>query len=249
MTMNRIPRPLALLTLGLFTWPLAAQDQALLDAERSRGVMTGNTGVQWTVSVRATGSDNRNATFMAISQGGKTYAEVLAPESARGRKYLAESAGTMWFMKPDLSRPVSIPKRQRLSGDAAIGDIASTSYVDGYKVAGTTEGEVDGEPATVYTLKANSLGDTYAEIRYWVTKAGHLGKKAEFYTRGGQLVRSATMEYGNSAGGRPFLSAMTIRDGSRTIQLRYSDVKIGSFPESLFTRDNLGGPPQTGKRK
>jgi len=216
-----------------------AQDQALLNAERSRGVMTGGTGVQWTVSVQSSGSDNRRATFRATSQGGKTFAEVLSPESAKGRKYLAEAGGTMWFMKPELSRPVSIPRRQRLSGDAAIGDLASTSYVKGYKVAGQADDQVNGEAATVYTLKANSLSDTYAQIRYWVTKSGNLGKKAEFYTRGGQLVRSATMSYGNRAGGRPFLSSMTIQDGSRTIRLRYSNVKISSFPSSMFTKSNL----------
>lgn len=222
-----------------------AQDAALMQAERSRGIMTGDTGVQWTVNVTGT----KNAKFVATSQGGKIYAEVIEPADATGRKYLAEAKGNMWFWKPGLSRPVSVSKRQRLSGDAAIGDIASTSFVNGYKVAGQESGEVNGEPATVYTLKANSLGDTYAMIKYWVTSGENLGKKAEFYAKSGTLLRTSTMEYGNSANGRPFLSKMVIKDSSKTINLAFSNVKLGNFPKQMFTREHLGGPKSGGPRK
>lgn len=238
-----------LTTLALFATAATAQDAALLAAERARGVMTGNTGVQWIVNVKTTGTENKTASFSAISQNGKIVAEVLTPEDAKGRKYLAESDGDMWFFKPGLSRPVSVSRRQRLNGDAAIGDIASTSFVDGYKVAGQSDGEVNGEAATVYSLKANSLGDTYAEIKYWVTKKGNLGKKAEFYTRGGKLLRTSMMEYGNTANGGPFLSRMLIQDSGRNIDLKFSDVKIGSYPASLFERDNLGGSKGSGNRR
>lgn len=121
--------------------------------------------------------------------------------------------------------------------------------MDGYKVAGQTEGDVNGEAATVYSLKANSLGDTYAEIKYWVTKSGNLGKKAEFYTRGGKLLRTSSMEYNNTANGGPFLSRMVIKDSGRTIDLKFSDVKIGSYPATLFDRENLGGGKKSSKRK
>ncbi len=217
---------------------IAAQDAALLEAEQARGILTGNTGVQWIVNV----SGNKSAKFIATSQNGKIFAEVLEPADAGGRRYLAESDGTMWFWKPGLSRPVSVSKRQRLSGDAAIGDIASTSFVDGYKVESQEPGEVNGEPATIYTMKANSLGDTYAMIKYWVTKNGNLGKKAEFFAKSGTLIRSSAMIYENKVNGRPFLSQMRVSDSGTTINLKFTDVKIGTHPASLFDRDNLGGP-------
>jgi outer membrane lipoprotein-sorting protein len=221
-----------------------AQDAALLAAEQARGILTG-TGVRWTVTV----SGNKSAKFVATSQGGKIFAEVIEPADATGRRYLADSGGDMWFWKPGLSRPVSVSKRQRLSGDAAIGDIASTSYVDGYKVTGQEDGEVNGEAATVYTMEANSMGDTYAKIKYWVTKAGNLGTKSEFYAKSGNLVRSSTMEYNNKAGGKPFLSKMVVIDGGNTITLSFSDVNLGNFPANLFTRENLGGPKDTGLKR
>ncbi|MDF1812661.1 MAG: hypothetical protein P1V20_10610, partial [Verrucomicrobiales bacterium] len=112
----------------------AANDQLLRDAERYRGVMTGNQGVQWRVDVDNSREGSKKAAFMAVSQGNRIYAEVIEPETAKGRKYIASSDGDMWFWKPGLSRPVAVYRRQRLSGDAAIGDIASTSFVDGYSV-------------------------------------------------------------------------------------------------------------------
>ncbi len=235
----------ALIVGALGLTSLHAQDAALMQAEQARGIMTGNTGVQWTVSV----TGNKSAKFIATSQGGKIVAEVIEPADATGRKYLAESDGDMWFWKPGNSRPVSVSKRQRLTGDAAIGDIASTSYVDGYKVVGSEAGEVNGEPATVYTMKANSLGDTYAKIKYWVTTNGNLGKKAEFYTKSDTLLRTSTMEYNNKANGRPFLSKMQIRDSSKTINITFSNVKISTFPSKMFTREALGGGKDVGPRR
>jgi len=226
------------LTFLFLSAKVSAQDAALLAAERARGIMTGSNGVQWTVTVKS--SDGRSAAFRAISQSGKIWAEVRSPDEARGRKYIAESKGAMWFWKPGLSRPVSVSKRQRLSGDAAIGDIASTSYVDGYKLESTSQGEIDGEPATIYILKANSFTDTYREIRYWVTKKGNLGKKAEFYAKSGTLIRSSTMEYGNQVNGKPFLSKMTVKDADKTVELTFTEVKIGSYPAALFDKKNLG---------
>ncbi|MDF1658706.1 MAG: outer membrane lipoprotein-sorting protein [Verrucomicrobiales bacterium] len=226
----------------LLAAPLLAEEAALIAAEQSRGISTGNTGVQWTVSV----SGEKSAKFVATSQGGKVFAEVIEPADALGRRYLAEAKGNMWFWKPGISRPVSVSKRQRLSGDAAIGDIASTSFVDGYKLVGKDAGEVNGEAATVYSLKANSLGDTYAMIKYWVTNDKSLGKKAEFYAKSGTLLRSSLMEYNNSANGRPFLSKMMITDKGKTITLQFSNVKIGSYPAKMFEREYLGGPKSSG---
>lgn len=229
----------------IFANPATADDAALVAAEQARGISTGNTGVQWTVSV----SGQKSAKFIATSQGGKVFAEVIEPADAQGRRYLAEAKGNMWFWKPGISRPVSVSKRQRLSGDAAIGDIASTSFVQGYKVVSKEPGEVNGEAATVYSMKANSLGDTYAMIKYWVTNEKSLGKKAEFYAKSGTLLRSSTMEYNNSANGRPFLSKMVVNDKGQTITLQFSNVRIGSYPSRMFEREYLGGPKSTGPKR
>lgn len=230
----------ALATVG--TSLSADVDPTLLAAEKARGVLTGASGVKWVVSVDSRGADgDRSAKFSSVSQEGRIFAEVIEPAESKDHKYIAESDGKMWFWRPGLSRPVSVSKRQRLSGDAAIGDIASTSYVDGYKIESAEDADLNGEAATVYTMKANSLGDTYKQIKYWVTKSGNLGKYAEFYASSGTLLRSASMEYGNTANGGPFLSKMVVKDGGRTVTMSFSNVEIGTYPADLFDRTKLGG--------
>ena len=59
--------------------------------------MTGKTGVGWTVNVTSGG---RKAKFQSSSQGGKIFAEILEPADAKGRRYIAEANGKMWFWKP-----------------------------------------------------------------------------------------------------------------------------------------------------
>ena len=98
-------------------------------------------------------------------------------------------------------------------------------------------------------MKSNSLTDTYAQIKYWVTTGANLGKKAEFYAKSGTLLRTSTMEYNNTANGRPFLSKMAISDSSRTITLSFSNVKLGNYPAKMFERDYLGGSRSTGFKK
>ena len=228
----------------------AIDDPALVAAEKARGILTGTQGVEWTVGVKSEGPDgNKSAKFRTVSQAGRIYAEVIEPEDAAGRRYIAEKDGDMWFWKPGLSRPVSVSKRQRLSGDAAIGDLASTSYVEGYKIEDQADGEVNGEAATVYTMKANSLGDTYKQIKYWVTKKGSLGKKAEFFGTSGALIRSAAMTYGNTANGGPFLSKMVVKDAGRTVTLSFGEVRLGQFPDELFDREKMGGNIQRAQPK
>ncbi len=226
----------------------ASQDKVLLDAERQRGVMTGDQGIQWRVDVESTGGGSTpKAAFYAVSQGNRIYADVVAPESAKGRKYLATSDGQMWFWKPSLSRPVSVYRNQRLKGDAAIGDIASTSFVDGYNVVSVEPDTLDGENAMVYTLKYGTglqlLNNTsgYDKIKYWVVTDSRLGKKAEFYSRSGNLMRTSTMEYENELDGGPFLSKMVVVDSGRTVTLSYSELKKGQYSPALFDKDSLGG--------
>jgi hypothetical protein len=54
-------------------------------------------------------------------------AEYLEPLRSKGSRIL-QVGRNMWFTKPGLRKPVAISPRQRLTGQAAIGDIAATNY-------------------------------------------------------------------------------------------------------------------------
>ena len=108
------------------------------------------------------------------ARGDDALVEALAPARYKGEIMLFNDR-TIWFVKPGLRKPVSISARQRLTGLAANGDIASTNYARDYE--GTIVGEeaVDGDPAWKLELKARAKNVTYDRIRSWISKKRRLG--------------------------------------------------------------------------
>ncbi|MEM7145875.1 MAG: outer membrane lipoprotein-sorting protein [Verrucomicrobiota bacterium] len=219
--------------------------ETLIYAEQGRGDL-GRQGLEWEVAASSEEKGERKSTSLRVSaQNSKILAEVLAPEDSAGTKYLV-SGEKMWMHKPNMSRPLSISKRQRVSGNAAVGDIAAISYLNDYTPESVADGEFNGEPCWVYTLKKRTSAASYEMIRYFVSKASKLGLKAEFYTSSGKLLRAATMNYGNkvniNGSNRPFISEMTVEEllgGSKVSTLKYENFVLKDFPAETFSEDSL----------
>ncbi len=238
---------LAVLLLG--TLPALAQQPTALEllqsADRARGGV--GQGITWNVTVEATeDGETTTRSFLVKARGDDALVESLAPPRYKGEILLFNDR-TIWFVKPGLRRPVSISARQRLSGLASNGDIASTNYARDYD--GTIVGEeiVDGEPAWKLELKAKAKNVTYDRIRSWISKKRRLGVKAEFLTVSGDVFKTATFDYGNrlrsAAGGAfEFISRMTIRDvggsGAVTV-LTYAEPRAETHATALFNINNV----------
>ena len=142
-------------------------------------------------------------------------AETLAPPKFRGNRILMVS-GNMWFYRPDLSKPVPISRRQRLLGQAAYGDLASTNYAKDYNATPLGEEDVDGETCYVFDLKSIDKRATYDVIKYWISKSRLVGVKAEYFTVSGKKLKTGFMRYDSSVKVkgevRPFISKITIYD-------------------------------------
>jgi hypothetical protein len=219
-------------------------DRLLQDADRARGGLAD--GITWNATLE-TREQSRTSSrgFLVKARGDDALVEALAPPRYKGEIMLFNDR-TIWFVKPGLRRPVSISARQRLHGDAANGDIASTHYARDY--IGTVVGEesVDGQETYRLELKARAKNVTYDRIRYWISKKAHLGIKAEFLTIGGDVFKMARFDYGNvmrtSAGQFDFVSRMTISDmmgaGSVTI-INFSQPKAQTHPASMFNINNV----------
>ncbi len=235
----------AVLTLTLAL--AAAPDPAALlrDSDRARGGL--EKGVTWTVTLESTedGETTRRA-MLVRARNVDALCQTLSPPRHKGEVYLFNDRN-LWFVKPGLRRPIAISARQRLQGEAANGDVASTNYARDYQ--GTVVGEeaVDGEPAWKLELVARSKDVTYDRIRYWISKRRRLGLRAEFLTVGGDLFKTATFQYGNRVrlpGGEEidFVSRMTIRDamgaGSVTV-LDYQAPRADTHAPSLFNVNNV----------
>jgi outer membrane lipoprotein-sorting protein len=240
----------SILTLTLLAATTAAAqgpppaDRLLRDADRARGGLA--TGITWTATVETTGDGTGTPrTFLVKARGDDALVEALAPARHKGEIMLFNDR-TIWFVKPGLRRPVSISARQRLHGDAANGDIASTNYARDYEGTIVGEDTVGGQPAWKLELKARARNVTYDRIRYWVSKKGHLGVKAEFLTVGGDVFKSATFDYGNRArtpaGEFDFVSRMVITDatGAGTVTtIAFGPPTVETHPPSMFNINNV----------
>ncbi len=216
----------------------------LADSDRARGGFV--KGVIWDIDVDSVEEGDQSVrSFKVKAKGVNASVEATAPARNKDEVFLFNDR-TMWFFRPGLRKPVSISARQKLSGQAANGDIASTNYSKDYE--GTIVGEetIGGEKTWVLDLKAKSKSQTYDRIKYWVQKKGKLAVKAEFKTVSGETFKIGTFEYGNqiatSAGRFPFVSKMTIVDAKfpkNKSVISYKSPREQELADSAFNVNNL----------
>lgn len=203
-------------------------------------------GVSWTVRLQSWENDSQSdRTFEVKAKGNDAVVEALKPAKFKGEIYLFNDR-TMWFFKPSLKKPVSISARQKLSGQAANGDIASTNYARDYTPKIEKSEKIGKEMTKVLLLKAKSDQVTYDQIRYWVSVKTKQAVKAEFMTLQGEAFKVATFEYKNKLKVKgkvmPFISKMTLVDAkfanNRSV-MTYTSPKATSHPAAIFNINNL----------
>lgn len=203
-------------------------------------------GLTWKIQIDTSEDGEKSLReFNVKAKGVDAYVEAIAPARNKGEIYLFNDR-TMWFFKPSLKKPVAISSRQKLSGQAANGDIASTNYARDYTPSLEKEEVVNGDKMQVLMLKAKADNLTYDRIRYWISLKTKLAMKAEFLTLQGKAFKVATFEYKNKilVNGKPqeFVSTMSIVDAqfkNNTSVIRYGVPKIENHAASLFNVSNL----------
>lgn len=177
--------------------------------------------------------------LLVKAAGNSSIAETLEPVRSRGGKMLQVDRN-MWLSKPGLRKPIPISPRQRLSGQAAIGDIAATNYAGDYQATLLREDQHAGEDCHVLELRATSNRTTYDRLNYWVSRDTGLALYAEFLSLSGKVLKTAEFEYANSIQvdqrSVPFVSRMIIRDAltDAVTVLQYSDVRVQRIGASEF---------------
>ena len=215
----------------------------LRKADRARGNLE---GVTWEVAVESVQKNRTdNLSFDVKARGFDILGENRAPAKYKGNKLLMLK-GNMWFYKPGLRKPVPISRRQRLLGNAAYGDIASTNYAEDYEATHVTDEAVDGEDCYVFDLKSTNKNTTYDRIKYWVSKARRVGVKAEYFTVSGKIFKSSVMRYENRVNidgkQRPFISKITIYDELMSADITTLDLADPNFeklPDYIFNLNLL----------
>lgn len=240
---------LSLLLIGLLglTHPAAAAPDAqsiLKDSDRARG--GGLPGIEWEIKLVSRDGERVDEAqrLWVTAAADASLAETLEPVRFKGSRLL-QVARSMWLTRPGLSKPIPISPRQRMSGQAANGDIAATNYAGDYEAQLNGSETLDGEPCHVLDLSAKHKRATYDRIRYWVSVKRGVGLKAEFYSVSGKLLKSARFDYGNSIeydGKRtPFVSRMVIRDAlvDAETTMEFGTVKVRKVAAAEFDLGQL----------
>jgi hypothetical protein len=220
--------------------------QLLKRSDQARG--GGLPGLTWEVRSRNSGSqaneDDPPMRLLIKAVDDSSLVETLEPLSSKGARML-QVARNMWLTKPGLKKPVAISPRQRLTGQAAIGDIAATNYARDYSATLVREDAVKGERCYLLQLTANTRQATYDRVLYWISAGRGTGVQAEFQSLSGKKLKSAQFDYGNhiTVQGRavPFVSRMVISDALTDAQttLEYSHIVVKAVPASEFDLSHL----------
>ena len=228
------------------TTAIAAPDaQAILkQADHARG---GNLpGIVWEIRLISRDSERtaeeQRLQVHAVDEA--SVAEVMEPSRSKGVKLL-QVQHNMWLAGPRLSKPIPISPRQRMSGQAANGDIAATNYAADYTARLVAQEPVDGEMCYVLDLHARHKRTTYDRIRYWVSVARVVGVKAEFYSLSGKLLKTAHFTYSNriqfAGKSIPFVSRMVIKDAlvDAETTMYFDKVKVKKISAAEFDLGQL----------
>lgn len=237
--MNRFLFALGILALTQAAGAAPDAQSILKDSDQARG--GGLPGIVWEIRLASRDGDKVDEPQRLIVKAtdNSSVAEVQEPARSKGTKLL-QVERNMWLTRPGLSKPIPISPRQRMSGQAANGDIAATNYAGDYAAQLSGNEAVDGEACSVLELAARHKRTTYDTIRYWVSVKRGVALKAEFYSLSGKLLKSARFEYENTIehDGRriPFVSKMTIRDAliDAETTMQFGAVKVSRVAASEF---------------
>jgi hypothetical protein len=224
-----------------------AQDLSVKDilkhADRARGNLG---GIVWNIKITTSenGSSESRGLLVKVKKN-NTLAKFTSPANMNDRMVLMVDRN-MWFIRSGLQKPVSLSPRQKLIGDAANGDIASTNYAGDYHAALLGKESVHGEACYVLDLKAATRNVTYDRIKYWVSIDRRVGVKAEFYTLSGKLFKTAEFKYDNRVKADdqeiPFVSELIIQDAiqkDRVTTMTYTNIRVEPIPDTTFNLNLL----------
>lgn len=218
----------------LFSFNLFAAEDLLKEVDSYR-----NPSESYSMAVTITSSgESEPSKFLCYLKGNdKTLVKVLGPKSNLGRNMLMIGEN-MWVYVPNIRRSVRVSLNQKLTGEAANGDISRMRWAGDYK----HKVESKDKKEMKLLLEALKEGLTYAKIRVWISAKDKRPLKADFLTLSGKTIKTATYESYKNILGKQRPTKIHIVDHLRKDQ--FSDIVIDNmenknFPDTLFVEKSL----------
>lgn len=185
----------------------------------------------------ASGADS-SSFEVAIKGKDKTVIRTLAPPRDKGRNLLM-LGDEMWAYIPDLKRAIRVSLSQKLTGEAANGDIARARWSGDYTAA------LEKEDAASWTLflTATRRGLTYDKARIVVEKGSFRPRSAEYLTLEGDVLKRAEFRAYKELAGATRPSEIAIRDATKQDKASIITIKsmeAKELKDSDFQQSGLG---------
>lgn len=198
-----------------------------------------NPSTSFTMVVTVKDHDGTLSKFEVKTKGkDRTLIKTLeAPHSKANALLMVEQ--DMWAFIPNLKRAVRVSLQQKLTGQAANGDIARMRLAGDYDA----KIEKDENDAWQLFLTANKKGLTYDKIRLWVSKDAYKPRKAEYLTMAGDPLKIANFEAYSAMAGADRPKTIRIHDAKRSSDysiLEIQSLQNAEFPDAIFQASNLG---------
>jgi hypothetical protein len=172
----------------------------------------------------------------------KALVRFLTPVSDQGTKVLMV-VDEMWVYLPSAAKPVRVSPRQKLTGNAAYGDVARLNFTGNYKASFKRTDKMKGSSAHVLDLVAiEGKPVTYDRIEYWVDAKTSKPLKALYGTASGKVLREGYFEkFANVLGvNRPTVFRLVDHmEPQHETYLLFKNTKKVSLPDIAFERQNL----------
>lgn len=183
-------------------------------------------------------NDGDVTVFDVMTKGkDKTLIKTIAPARDRGRNLLMLE-DNMWAYIPNLKRAVRVSLNQKLTGQAANGDISRMRWADDY----TATIESENAKEWVLFLTANRKGLTYDKIRAHVEKNTFRPIKAQYLQLNGDPLKLATFSGYKQIAGAVRPTRITIADHikeSNKSTIVIKSMEVADFPASIFNQNSL----------
>lgn len=221
---------------GKLSDPAAPSLSAEQILEKADEIRNPSSTYKMEVSVEST----NDPTFkFEINIGGKesSLIRTLEPSREVGKNYLMLNEN-MWAYIPNIKRAIRVTLNQKLTGQAANGDISRMRWHGDY------DGKIESENADhwVLFLTAKRTGLTYDKIRVAIDKKNFRPMHGEYLTTQGKVLKKIQfVEYAAMAGAiRPIKMVLTNaqKEGEQST-LRILKMADSSFPANFFTEGNL----------
>jgi len=167
----------------------------------------------------------------------KTRVNTILPTRDRGRN-MVMIGEEMWAYVPNLKRAVRVALNQKLTGQAANGDVSRMRWWGDYSAVK----ESDDEKFWVLMLTARKKGLTYEKIRAWVEKGSFRPVKAEYLSLSGMILKKTSFGDFRSIAGAVRPTEISIQDAKNSNDssvIRILKLEARESSDTIFNQNAL----------